>query len=205
MFAPGTCLRALSETVLAASASPSRVTPSLTPPASVLCGTSRETTLTAKGPSKPLAASPASPPAGTNTSLTTGTPNARSTALLSASLSVTAPAGSSTPLGFGTAGVLRGSRRRRSAAKRARIAAARASRTGVVVNGTLAAASALAASSDFACRPDHWTLTGLSVLAAAAAMISQACAALGTRDRCDQDDQLVEARVLQHHVERAGK
>ena len=49
ILAPGTALRALSATDRAASANASRATPSLTPPASVLCGTSRDTTLTAKG------------------------------------------------------------------------------------------------------------------------------------------------------------
>ena len=70
-------------------------------------------------------------------------PNARSTALLSASLSVTAPAGSVEALRHDAPRARRrGSRRRRSAAKRASTAAARASRTGVVRNGTPASVRA---------------------------------------------------------------
>ena len=99
-LAPGTCLAGvvarrcggLGETLRA----PRRA---CTPPASVLCGMSRETTLTANGAFSLRLAAATSLPAATNTSLATGMPNARSTALLSASLSVTAPAGSSRPFG----------------------------------------------------------------------------------------------------------
>src|SRR6185436_8447669 len=85
-----------------------------------------------------------------------------------------------TPAGcLGVLGTLRGSKRRRSAAKRASTAAARASRTGVVTNGTRAASRVLTAFSDLACRPDQATCTGFLVLAAAAAITSALWSARG--------------------------
>ena len=140
---------------------------------------SRETIFTANGALSPLVAAAASAPEGTSTSFAIGMPKAVSTALLSASLSVTAPAGRSRPFGMRTSGGRRGSRRRWSAAKRASAAAARASRTGVVMCGTPASVSALSASGDFACRPDQATWIGLSVRFATSAMASHARAAVG--------------------------
>ena len=121
-----------------------------------------------------------SPPAATNTSFTTGTPNALQHRL---ALGLVERDGAlrqdDARRRLGVLGALRGSRRRRSAAKRASTAAARASRTGVVTNGTPAASRALTAFSDLACRPDQATCTGLSVLAAAAAITSALWSARG--------------------------
>ncbi len=73
---------------------------------------SRDTILTANGGSSARAAAATSLPSATSTSATTGTPNAWSTALLSASFKVTSPAGSASPFGATAAGALRGSSRR---------------------------------------------------------------------------------------------
>ena len=131
-------------------------------------------------------------------------PNARSTALLSASLSVTAPAGSSTPLGI--------SDRRRLARQQAAAVVGEAGEHGGGLGEThrrgqhgMRAASRIS-------RPRRtWRdgrtrrrCTGLSVLAAAAAIASAARCARA-RDRGQQDRQLVDARVGQHDVERAGE
>src|SRR5687768_12785899 len=62
-------------------------------------------------------------------------------------------------------------------AKLASTAAARAMRTGVVMNGMFAFSRRAQATSDLALRPDHTTLSGLSVEAAALAMAWQALVA----------------------------
>ena len=74
---------------------------------------SRETIFTANGAFRPFAAAAASAAGGDeHLACATGMPNRCSTALLSASFSVTAPAGSSSPFGVLTSGMRRGSRRR---------------------------------------------------------------------------------------------
>ncbi len=174
ILAFGAALVALAMTVRAAASRSARATDNCTPPASVLWAMSRETIFTANGPEASGSAEAAARASATSASRTTGMPNARSAALLSASLRVTGPSGSTRSFGITTGGALRGSRRRRSSAKRASRAAAWARRTGVVSTGMRAASRISAAATDLARRPDQATCTGLSVLAEAAAMASAA-------------------------------